>query len=185
MKVKAEDYEIHNKMEDAVDLALEEVLSKDSGICGCPLCLVDMKSLILNRLTPQYYALIGADSEREDVNLDLLDSDLFNEILVESYRAVLKVKERPRHDGDRFYLQNSTEEIVLGCLNEILREENRILAKDELSVLMAAVMNNLKPRYITTSKGSAFARTSEVDPSYVAEVYAHIFNAFKIIGVKN
>lgn len=184
MKIKAQDYKIHNRMEDAVDLALEELLSEDPSICGCPLCRTDMKSLILNRINPQYYGVSGTNNEQEEVNLDLLESDLFNEILVESYRAVLKVKEDPRHNREKAYLQNSTEEIVLGCLNEILREEKRDFAKSELSTLMATVMNNLRPRYTTTPKGSAFSRTSEVDPSYVAEVYAHIFNAFKTINIK-
>jgi len=181
VKVKAEDYRIHNEMEEVADLVIKEILSEDSSICGCSSCQADMKSLILNRLNPQYYPILNTADERREVSLDLLDSDLFNEVLVETYRAVLKVKDKPRHDGERFYLRNSAEEIALSALNEILQGEKRTFTGNQLSTLMSLVMNNLKPLYTTTFKGSAFTRTAEVDPSYIAEVYSHIFNALKQI----
>lgn len=177
MRISSEDYGIHNDMEDVVELAIYQVLSQDRSACDCPQCHVDMKSLMLNRLTPQYRAVPKGEESRTEIRLNDLERDLFNKVVAESYRALAKVKGEPRHDTNRTFLVNSIEEVVVVALQDILRQEKRELDYDSISKVMAHVLNSLEPRYTTTHKGHVFSRTVEIDPAYLAKIYSSIYNA--------
>lgn len=175
--IGSEDYGIHNDMKDVVGLAIFRVLSEDKSACRCPQCQSDMQCLILNRLTPQYRPVDQGNLESKEIRLEDLERDLFNQIMVESYRALHIVKNEPRHHVNRTFLHNSLEEVVLVALHDILRQEKRQLDYTSLSKVMAYVLNNLQPRYTTTNKGHVFSRTVEIDPGYLAKIYANIYNA--------
>lgn len=78
MKISPDDYGIHNDMEDVAELAIQQVLSEDRTACSCPLCRVDMKSLILNRLTPLYRPISKENTTKREIRLSDLNRDLFN-----------------------------------------------------------------------------------------------------------
>lgn len=50
---------------------------------------------------------------------------------------------------------------------------------------MAAVLSDLRPRYTTTHKGSAFSRTIQIDPDYLARIYSSIYAAFNKLKAKS
>lgn len=177
MKLSTDDYKIYNKMEDVVAQAVQQVLSEDKDACGCPVCRADMQAMILNQLTPQYCPVLETGFKNEKLRLESLGLELFNKVVAESYRAIAKTKAEPRHDETRTFLHNSIEEIILCALQDILRQETRKLDYEELSRVMAKVLNDITPRYTTTHKGDVFSRTVEIDASYLAKVYSIIYSA--------
>lgn len=185
MKIGPEDYDIRNAMEDVADQAIMQVLSEERLACGCDLCLDDMRSHMLNKLHHLYYPIIPGDAEETPVILDRLETDIFNRVMIECYKAVMKVKENPRHDYTRSTLRNTTESMVRFALREVLAQEKLVLSRDDLSRLMAGALNGLKPAYITTPRGDAFSRTVEMDASYLANVYTKIYNALEEIRAKH
>lgn len=184
MKYSSEDYGIYNEMEEIVDLAINQVLSEDSAACDCPQCHADIKCLILNRLEARY-RVEDLSGKRNEIKLSELERNLFNKVVAESYRALIKVKAEPRHDINRTFLVNSIERIVVIALNDILKQEQRELDYESLSIVMARTLNSLAPRYTTTQKGQVFCRAVEIDPAYLAELYSAIFNALGSLSVKS
>ncbi|NMB02192.1 MAG: late competence development ComFB family protein [Firmicutes bacterium] len=178
MKKSSNDYEIYNIMEHVADQAIERVLAEDSLACSCQLCRDDAKSCMLNNLPPLYSPVIAGEKLRKP-ELEELDTPLFNKVMVECFKAVMKVKNSPRHENHRSGVQNSTESIVIHALRDVLTREKIHLDRDELSMVVANVLNDLKPQYTTTRKGDVFCRTAEMDAGYLAKVYTSIYNALK------
>ncbi len=185
MKVRPEDYSIHNYMEDVADQAIDQVLSEDGTACDCPVCRDDVKSQMLNQLHHLYEPIIPGEPERAPMRLSLLGADLFNKVMIECYKALMKVKDNPRHDSNRRSLHNTTESIVRLGVSEILSNQKLFLERSDLSRLMAGALNGLKPSYTTTYKGDAFSRTSELDPRSLAKVYTQVFQALEGIQVRD
>ena len=177
MRIRPEDYAIYNAMEDVADQAIEKVLSEDRSVCDCPMCRNDIKAQMLNRMQHLYHPVHGGEPVTDE--LEDLETSLFNRVMLECYKALVLVKESPRHDHDRADLSNTTEGILRVAVSEILSNQKLILDRDSLSQLMASALNGLKPSYTTTSKGDAFGRVAEMDPSYIAQIYAEIFHALE------
>ncbi len=178
MMVSSKDYAVHNQMEDLADAAIQQVISEAVGVCGCTFCRSDMKCLILNRLKPAYKPIVEPDGDSALYRLEDLERDLFDQIMVETHRALALVKAEPRHEEKRSPLHNELEEFVVIALREVLSHQERTLTFAELSKVMASVLNDLRPRYTTTHKGSAFSRTVQIDPDYLARIYSAIYAAF-------
>lgn len=184
MTLSSKDYAIHNQMEDLADLAIQQVISEDPDACGCPFCRSDMKCLILNRLQPAYQPVAELDRGRL-ARLEDLERELFDQIMVETHRALALVKSGPRHQGKRSPLHNELEEFVVIALREVLNHQEQTLTFAQLSRVMAAVLSDLRPRYTTTYKGSAFPRTIQIDPDYLARIYSSIYAAFNKLKAKS
>lgn len=178
MRIRAEDYDIHNDMEDVVDQAIDQVLSEDGTACDCPLCRIDLKAQILNKMQHQYRAVIPGHTQ-SCLLLEEVETGLFNKVMVECYKALIRVKGNPRHDGDRVDLNNTTENILRFAVSEVLSNQKLFLDRHDLGRLMAGAMNELKPSYTTSHKGDAYIRASELDASYLAYVYSRIFRALE------
>lgn len=181
VKLSFESYGVHNWTMEVAEEALERILSEEGDVCTCPLCFSDMKALALNNLKPDYRPLLSpaeSTKKRQAIKLENLEKVLFNQVMAEAYKAVLQVRAQPRHVGERQALRNDVEEILLLAVQEVLpRKDKRWQEYRHLSALMAAALNNLKPEYSTTYKGRVYARTAEIDASYLAQVYAAIYNA--------
>lgn len=177
MRIRPEDYAIRNAMEDVVDQAIDQVLSEDRAACDCSACWDDMKSQILNRVHHLCHPVISGEPKPSPIILEELETDLFNKLMAECYKALIRVKENPRHNDERSRLHNVTEGILRAAVSEVLSNQKIHLDRDELSRLMAGALNGLKPSYTTTHKGDAFTRASEIDVAYLAHVYSEIFNA--------
>ncbi len=181
MRIRPEDYAIHNAMEDVADQAIEQLLSEDGNACACLLCREDIKSQMLNRMHHRCYSLIGGKPKDVSDVLEDLETSLFNKVMLECYKAVIRVRENPRHDQGRASLNNTTEGILRFAVSEVLSNQKLILDRGDLSRLMAEALNGLKPSYTTTHKGDAFNRVAEMDPAHIAHVYAQIFSALECL----
>lgn len=185
MKLTKDDYAIYNILEEVVEQAVGEVLSEDNSACKCPYCRDDIKCFVLNRLKPQYEPVISTIPEKRPIHLDRLESSLFHRIMIESYKALAKVKAQHRHDVNRSSLHNTTEDLALLAFRDIYKQEKLSLGREELSQVMATTLNGLTAQYSTTVKGDVFSRTLEVDPSYLAKLYSSIYNALKELPVNS
>jgi hypothetical protein len=179
MKIRREDYAVHNAMEEVADQAVERVLSEDRTACDCPICREDIKSQMLNNVQPQYYPVIDGEPVPEAVPLEELDTELFNKVMVECYKALTRVKQHPRHGFERVPMHNTTGDLLRFFASDILSSQKLTLSRDDLSRMMASALNGLKPSYTTTHKGDAFIRASEIDAAYRAQVYSEIFTALE------
>lgn len=184
MKLGSEDYAIHNQMEDLADLAIQQAISEDPSACGCSFCRSDVKCLILNRLEPAYKPVAELEKDCITHRLEDLERELFNQIMAETHRALALVNDEPRHGEQRFRLHNELEDSVVLALREVLTHQPIDLSFAQLSEVMASVLNDLRPRYSTTHKGSAFSRTVEIDPDYLARIYSSIYAAFNKLKSK-
>ncbi|NLJ81348.1 MAG: late competence development ComFB family protein [Firmicutes bacterium] len=180
MRLSLDGFSVHNFREEAVEEALRKILSEEKDACVCPLCLDDMKAMVLNNVEPDYRPL-WAEKVPESYKLgqlEALEKTLFNKIMAEAYKAMLRVKAKPRHEGERQPLRNDAAQILLLAAQEILpTKDQRWRQPNHLSALMAEALNNLKPEYSTTYKGRVYARASEIDAGFLAQVYAVVYNA--------
>ncbi|MDI9441113.1 MAG: late competence development ComFB family protein [Bacillota bacterium] len=177
MKLSSEDYAIHNLMEELVDLAIEQVIAEDSTACDCAFCRADMKCLVLNRLKAEYRPVAELEEDYAPTDLRDVGKELFDQLMVETHWALDIVKAEPRHEDRRSPFHNEMEDLVLYALGEILTHQQRDLSFDQISSVMALVLNDVTPRYTTTQKGSAFSRTVQIDPDYLARIYSRIYAA--------
>lgn len=178
MRIRAEDYAIHNVMEDVADQAIDQVLSEDRSACACLRCRDDLKAQILNKVQHQYQAVLPGVS-RTPLRLEELETGLFNKVMVECYKALIRVKENPRHEGESVALNNTTESLLRIAVSEVLSNQKLHLDRDALSRLMAEALNGLRPSYTTSHKGDAYTRATELDANYLAGVYSQIFRALE------
>lgn len=182
MKISTESYAVLNLMEHVAEQVMEHVLAEDEGACRCPKCRDDLKSQMLNHLEPMYVPAADGEQPQTAMEIGDLEEQVFNKAMYECLRAAKKIKENPRHDWERSPLHNSTETMVLPALRDVLTREGLELSFEELSTIMADILNSLKPHYVTTPKGDVFTRTLELDPGAVAKVYARVYNALQNSG---
>lgn len=185
MRIKPGDYAIHNAMEEIADKAIQQVLSEDRTACDCPLCREDIKSQMLNQVQPLYHPIIPDEPSPEPVPLDRLGTELFNKVMVECYKALIRVKENNRHTGERAELHNAAEDLLRYAVSEVLSAKEQSLDRDDLSRVMATAINGLKPSYTTTNRGDAFIRACGIDPAYLAKVYSQIFKALEELSIRS
>ncbi|HOK30529.1 MAG TPA: late competence development ComFB family protein [Limnochordia bacterium] len=178
MKISTSDYALYNRMEAAAQEAVEQVLAARTEGCTCQMCREDMQCLLLNQLKPQYVPLLPGIS-KEPWTLEDLGAKARAEVMAAAEHAVFVVRHNPRHGHERAPMQNCTEAMVLGALGEVLTREKLALGREELSRLMAEVLNELPPRYTTSFKGDAFARTAELEAASVASILTAIYGALK------
>ena len=183
MRIRPEDYAIHNAMEDVVEQAVEKVLEEDKRACSCSMCQDDIKAQMLNRLQHRYHPLLTGQPKPPGLELEDLETGLFNKVMLECYKALQLVKVSPRHEHDRVELTNTTEAILGFAVSEILSNQKLFFERDDLSQLMAESLNGLEPAYKTKHKGDAFSRVAEMDPTYIAYVYSAIFHALKVLDL--
>ena len=172
-------YEIHNRMEEVAELVVKKVTSEEHSVCTCPRCLLDMQALVLNTLSPDYVVLEkDRPAEGLIISLDSLERELFHHALAGAYQALDIVKSAPRHDDTEVLLHNYSEDIIASTLGEILQHRKTpCTCPSCMSKVMVHALNNLKPRYTTTSKGDVYARVDEVDTRHLATVYAAVYSA--------
>lgn len=183
MRIRPEDYAIHNAMEEVADQAIDKVLSEDKSACDCSMCRDDIKAQMLNRVQHRYYPILKGEPQPPAVVLEEMEAALFNKVMLECYKALQLVKLKPRHEHDRAELTNTAEGLLAVGVSEILSNQKLFLDRDSLSQLMAEALNGMEPSYTTTYKGDAFSRVAEMDPAYIAHVYSEIFHALEILGM--
>lgn len=181
VKINQSDYSICNRMESVAAEAISQVLLDEVDGCRCPLCQEDMQCYLLNQLEPLYVPVLSEGIGKE-MSLQDLAPDLRRRVVSEAYRAVIVVWGSVRHGGERAILHNYTERVVLEALGEALAQEKLDLGREELSMLMADIMNDLPPRYTTSHKGDAFVRTDELVPTSFARVYSAIYHSLHRLG---
>lgn len=178
MKISTASYSVCNLMEQVAEQVMEQVLAEDESVCRCSKCRDDLKSQMLNHLEPMYVPATGEQSQTAQL-IEELEEQVFNKAVDECLRAAKIIKDNPRHDWERSPLHNSIEKMVLPALQDVLTREGLQPSFEELSTIMAEILNCLKPHYVTTSKGDVFTRTLELDPGAVAKVYARVYNALQ------
>jgi hypothetical protein len=183
MKITQDDYSIHNRMEGVAAEAVYRLLAENSNVCGCAMCREDMTAYLLNQIPAVYVPILADQAQNEPLVLEQLENQLFRKVIVEAYRAVHVVRSNPRHEHDRAAMQNCTELMVLSPLNDILNKEGLQLGRDELSQIMAGVLNMLEPHYTTSNKGHAYVRTAELDSGEWAKFYCSIYDVLKRLAI--
>ncbi|MBF0498605.1 MAG: late competence development ComFB family protein [Candidatus Riflebacteria bacterium] len=81
-------------MEAFVEMAMDEILSKRSDVCGCERCRLDQTALSLNALPPRY---VVSDFGEVVTNLDLDSSQHKADCMVAVLQAIEIVRKNPRH----------------------------------------------------------------------------------------
>ncbi|MBA5849972.1 late competence development ComFB family protein [Clostridium sp. cel8] len=86
---------IKNYMETVIDTLLPEILKNYDNICKCPICLNDMKALVLNRIPPKYFStekgLLYSKS-------NMISEEFRTNIIKEIALAIDTVSKNPSHD---------------------------------------------------------------------------------------
>jgi len=178
VRINASDYSIYNRMEDVAKQAVAIVLEEHPEGCSCGMCRDDMQSFLLNQLRPRYVPVLPGAAP-EALTIEDLDADETTKVVWEAHRAMMLVRNNSRHEHDRAPMQNCTERMVCKALGEVLTQEKLEISREQLSQVMASVLNELPARYTTSFKGDAFARTAELDWGSLAKVYSTIYNALK------
>ncbi len=86
--------EISNYMEILVEQELDNMIEK-MGVCKCDRCRLDIKALALNSLKPKY---IVTGSGKLYTKISLLQQQFEVDVLSAITKAILIVKEHPRHE---------------------------------------------------------------------------------------
>lgn len=86
---------LKNYMEILVDEILPGMLANEMEICKCERCILDIKAIALNRLTPKYIVSdLGEIYRRYDDLSKQLEIDAIEAIM----RSIDLVKKYPKHD---------------------------------------------------------------------------------------
>lgn len=86
--------EISNYMEILVEQELDSMIEK-MGVCKCERCRLDIKALALNSLSPKY---IVTGNGKLYTKISLLQQQFEVDVLSAITKAILVVKEHPRHE---------------------------------------------------------------------------------------
>ena len=80
-------------------------------------------------------------------------------------------------------LKNYMEDVVDHVILDILNKSNNA-CKCELCVedIKAIALNNLKPMYIVTEKGSIYARVNELKSQFVTDTVKELVKAVEIVS---
>lgn len=86
---------LYNYTESMVFRVIDDVLKKNSNICGCKRCRFDIAAIALNNLKPRYVV-----SERGELftKVDEMEFQNIADIIKEVTHAIKLVKEKPRHE---------------------------------------------------------------------------------------
>ncbi|MDD2496449.1 MAG: late competence development ComFB family protein [Tissierellia bacterium] len=83
-------------------------------------------------------------------------------------------------------VKNYMEEVVRNLLNNILKTDPNYdnICKCErcLDDIMAIVLNNLKPYYITTKKGEVYAEYTSLETQLQVEIISEIIKAIEFVS---
>ena len=80
-------------------------------------------------------------------------------------------------------LHNLMEDEVIRIINEILKDRDDICTCDKCKLDIAAIaLNNLKPKYVVTEKGSLFAKVDILDYQFDVDLIKEVTKAAKIVG---
>lgn len=88
-------FKLENYMEVAVDHILPQLLKAFPDVCRCEHCLLDVKALALNQLTPHY--IVSAKGEMYS-KLDEMRVQFEADVMKALVEAILKVRTSPRHE---------------------------------------------------------------------------------------
>ncbi len=182
MKAGHLEYEVHNYMEDVVEEVVQELLAKESDICSCSHCVLDMSAIVLNQISPKYLPTVKEPSQ--------LDDDQFTALLDTVYQSIDKVKKNPRHnersETQDYQLRNHSEAFVNRVLTEILGTCNDILSDPQYIGRIAAIsLNTIQPRYALTTKGESYLRIAELEHQYLPTTMVAVYQAIKAVANEN
>jgi len=83
-----------NQMEPVVKTVVDEVFSKNTAICFCERCKMDIMALALNTLPPRYVVThLGEIVTKVDLDSCQWKAD----VMIAVFRAIELVKNKPRH----------------------------------------------------------------------------------------
>lgn len=88
------DVNVKNYMEDCVNSYIDMVM-KETGMCTCERCKLDVIALALNELPPKYVATKKGQLYSK---LNILESQFSVDVIAALTKAVNVVKENKRHD---------------------------------------------------------------------------------------
>lgn len=82
-------------------------------------------------------------------------------------------------------LRNLMEEEVIYTIKKLLKDRDDICVCDKCQLDIAAIaLNNLKPKYVATEKGSVYAKADTLNYQFDADLIREIIKAIKIVGEK-
>lgn len=80
-------------------------------------------------------------------------------------------------------LYNLLESEVFHTIDDLLKDRKDICSCDKCRMDMAAIaLNNLKPKYVVTEKGSLYARLDTLDYQFDVDIIKEVIRAIKIVG---
>ena len=80
-------------------------------------------------------------------------------------------------------LRNLMEDAVEDAINQLLSGKENVCHCDRCKLDIAAIaLNNLKPKYVVTEKGSLFAKVDILDYQFDVDLIKEVTKAAKIVG---
>jgi competence protein ComFB len=79
-------------------------------------------------------------------------------------------------------LTNYMESVVTGYLDEVLQETDDFCGCDRCRLdVIAIALNDVKPKYVVTTKGFAYAHMGELQAQFRADTIVAVTRAMKIV----
>lgn len=79
-------------------------------------------------------------------------------------------------------LTNFMEHVVTDYVDEVLAEENEFCDCPQCRLdVIAIALNDVKPKYVVTTKGYAYARMGELQAQFKADTIVAVSRAMKIV----
>lgn len=169
-------FNLHNHTEDLVSLVIKRIFREQPSMCQCADCKRDIALISLNQLPTLY----SRPTDRPIVSVEDVSQDLLLKAMAVVYRSARKVNENPRHDGDpRPELHNYTEDFVLEMLDEVVAQrEGQCTCDSCLEKILELSLEQLPPKYVSTTKGQAYMRVDQLDSRFVCTLLAALYDAF-------
>jgi competence protein ComFB len=82
-------------------------------------------------------------------------------------------------------IRNFMEDMVKNVLDELLEGKEDICKCEKCRLdIMAIALNNIKPKYVVTVKGRVYAKLSELEVQFRADVIRELAKAFNMVKGK-
>lgn len=127
--------------------------------------------------------------QQATVDVGSLDSPLLDDIEQKISEAVGQVILQPNHEpgatqGD-YRVQNLSESLVDKILFEYLEEKKLLtLPTEQLDIIAAMVLNQVKPRYAVTGRGGAYKRLAGLELQFAPSIMVITNNVLKNLESK-
>lgn len=183
-----------NIMEEMVQLHIDDCI-RESGLCPCEHCRLDVYALAVNNLDHHYVATSQGDLIIKVRSMTIMGKGA---IIAAIMQGIVTVRDNPRHDpkkindlkaegenmDEKIIVKNTMEELVEMQIDKCIQDAGTCGCERCRADIFAIALNYLPARYVATTKGDLFVRINAMTDQGQADIISAIMSGIIIVKEK-